>query len=108
VLPAVVSLRDGSIATSGDYRRYFETGGRRYSHIIDPRTGSPVAHATVSATAMARTCMEADAMATVFMVMAPEAALPLADQRKVPALLISRVDGAYRLQRSAAWPEGGM
>jgi thiamine biosynthesis lipoprotein len=107
-LPAVVALRDGSIATSGDYRRYFESGGRHYSHIIDPRTGMPVAHATVSATAMADTCMEADALATVFMVMAPEAALPLADRRGTPALLISRADQGYRLRRSAAWPGTGM
>ena len=74
-VPAVVALRDASIATAGDYRRYFETGGRHYSHIIDPRSGMPVAHATVSATAMAATCMEADALATVFMVMPPAAAL---------------------------------
>lgn len=104
-LPAVVALRDASIATSGDYRRYFESGGRHYSHIIDPRTGMPVAHATVSATAMAGTCMEADALATVFMVMAPDAALPLANRRGTPALLISRANDGFRLQRSAAWPE---
>jgi thiamine biosynthesis lipoprotein len=103
-VPAVVGLRDGSIATSGDYRRYFETGGRHYSHIIDPRSGMPVAHATVSATAMAATCMEADALATVFMVMPPAAALQLANRRGTPALLIGRADGGFRLERAAAWP----
>jgi FAD:protein FMN transferase len=103
-VPAVVALRDASIATSGDYRRYFETGGRHYSHIIDPRSGMPVAHATVSATAIAATCMEADALATVFMVMPPEAALPLANRQGTPALLISRTAGAFHLERSTAWP----
>jgi thiamine biosynthesis lipoprotein len=99
-----VTLRDTSIATSGDYRKYFESGGRHYSHIIDPRTGWPVTHATQSATAISRTCMEADALATVFMVMPPEAALRLAEARGVPALWISRADGGYRLAHSAAWP----
>ena len=44
---------DQSVATAGDYRRFFEIDGRHYSHIIDPRTGWPVTHDTVSATAMA-------------------------------------------------------
>ncbi|HET9863217.1 MAG TPA: FAD:protein FMN transferase [Steroidobacteraceae bacterium] len=103
-LPAVVALRDASVATAGDYRRYFESGGHHYSHIIDPRTGYPVSHATVSATAMAPTCMAADALATVFMVMEPGAALRLADDQHVPALLISRERTGFRLVRSTAWP----
>jgi thiamine biosynthesis lipoprotein len=101
---SAVSLRDSSIATSGDYRKYFESGGKHYSHIIDPRTGWPVTHATLSATAIASTCMEADALATAYMVMAPDAALRLADAAGVPALWISRADGGYRLQRSSGWP----
>jgi FAD:protein FMN transferase len=103
-VPARVSLDGASIATSGDYRRYFETGGRHYSHIIDPRSGYPVSHATVSATALASTCMQADALATVFMVMPPGAALELANRRGTAALLISREPGGIRLQRSSAWP----
>ncbi len=54
-VPVVVTLRDSSIATSGDYRRYFETGGHHYSHIIDPHSGWPVTHATLSSTARAPT-----------------------------------------------------
>jgi thiamine biosynthesis lipoprotein len=103
-VPAVVALRDSSIATSGDYRRFFDSDGHHYSHLIDPRTGYPVTHATVSATAMAAGCMEADALATVFMLMAPDAALKLADQRGTPALLISREGAELHLERSAAWP----
>jgi FAD:protein FMN transferase len=101
-LPASIALRDASVATAGDYRRYFEVDGRHYSHIIDPQTGWPVTHATVSATAMGATCMEADALATVLMVMAPDAALRLADEARIPALLIARGD-RYRLRPSAAW-----
>ncbi|HEX6638970.1 MAG TPA: FAD:protein FMN transferase [Steroidobacteraceae bacterium] len=101
--PEVVSLRDSSVATAGDYRRFFEIGGRHYSHIIDPRTGEPVTHDTVSATALGITCMEADAWATVLMVMPPGEALALADRRELKALLIERATAGYRLRASAAW-----
>jgi thiamine biosynthesis lipoprotein ApbE len=63
-----------------------------------------VAHATLSASAIAKTCLEADALATVFMVMPPEEALRLADSLRTPALLVSRVAGEYHLQRGSAWP----
>lgn len=102
-LPASIELRDASVATAGDYRRYFEVDGRHYSHIIDPHTGYPVTHATVSATALGATCMEADALATVLMVMPPDAALRLANAARIPALLVGRGAG-YRLAPSVAWP----
>jgi thiamine biosynthesis lipoprotein len=104
--PTVVSLNDESIATAGDYRRFFESGGRHYSHIIDPRTGFPVDHATVSATAMAHGCMEADALATVMMVMPPSGAMALAERLQLRTLLIEHLSGTagnYEVLRSAAW-----
>lgn len=102
-VPAVVALHDASIATAGDYRRYFETGGRHYSHIIDPRSGRPVEHATLSATALGGNCMQADALATVLMVMEPDAALRLAEAERIRALLISRDSQGYRLRHSTGW-----
>lgn len=103
LVPAAVALEDESIATAGDYRRYFESGGRHYSHIIDPRSGHPVAHATLSSTVVAADGMQADALATVFMAMSPDAALALADRLLVRALLITRSDEDIRLVPSAAW-----
>jgi thiamine biosynthesis lipoprotein len=100
---AAVELRDQSIATAGDYRRYFQSGGRHYSHIIDPRSGEPVAHATVSATVVAPDCLQADALATVFMVMEPAAALQLADRLRLRALLIGREAAGFSLRPSAGW-----
>lgn len=103
---AVVTLVDASIATAGDYRRFFEAGGRHYSHIIDPASGYPVTHATASATALAADCMQADALATVFMVMPPGPALRLADERGVPALLLeATAPGRITERRSRNWPE---
>jgi FAD:protein FMN transferase len=104
IAQSVVTLRDTSVATAGDYRRFFESGGRHYSHIIDPSTGAPVTHQTVSATALAADCMQADALATMLMVMPPDAALRLANSRGIPALLIGR-DGADLVARfSENWP----
>ncbi len=106
IVPAVVTLHDAAIATAGDYRRYFESGGQHFSHIIDPRSGRPVTHATVSATALGTDCMHADALATVFMAMPPEDALRLANSTGTAALLIARAGASgddLRLVRSAAW-----
>ncbi len=100
---SVVALRDESVATAGDYRRFFESGGRHYSHIIDPRTGYPVDHATVSATAMASGCMQADALATVIMVMPPAEAMALAERLRLRVLLIEHAGVNYEVRRSAAW-----
>lgn len=103
VEPAIIELHDESVATAGDYRRFFESGGRHYSHIIDPRTGYPVSHSTVSATAIAAHCMEADALATVMMVMPPAEAMALAGRERLRTLLITHSDAQYQVHRSAGW-----
>lgn len=108
ITDAIVALRDQSIATAGDYRQYFESGGRHYSHLIDPGTGAPIDHGTLSATALASDCMRADAWATVLTVMPPEAALHVAQQHGIPALLIVRDQGLHgrgaRLLPGDLWP----
>ena len=101
--PEIVELRDEGVATAGGYRRFFEIDGRHYSHIIDPRTGWPVAHNTLSASAIAADCMQADALATVLMVMQPDEAIALANQRGLRALLISSDGAAYGAKHSRAW-----
>jgi hypothetical protein len=71
-----VQLTRGAIATSGNYARYFQVGGRRYSHIIDPRNGQPADH-IASATVVAAECGTADALATIFCVLSPTESLKL-------------------------------
>jgi thiamine biosynthesis lipoprotein len=73
----VVTLSDRAMATSGDYRNFFEVDGRRYAHIIDPRTGYPVANAVMSATVLAPDCTLADGLATALCVMGPEAGIAM-------------------------------
>ena len=83
-------LEDRALATSGDYRNFFVSGGKRYSHTIDPRTGRPVTHALASVSVLVETCMEADALATALLVLGPEAGYHLAERLKLPVLFIVR------------------
>lgn len=75
-----VSLSERAMATSGDYRIFFEIDGRRYSHVIDPRNGYPVENGVVSATVLADNCTLADGLATALMVMGPSKGLALVDR----------------------------
>ncbi len=85
-----LSLTDQSIATSGDYRNFFEVDDQRYSHTIDPQTGRPVVHSLASVTVVTSSCMLADALATAINVLGPEPGMELAVQENVAALLIRR------------------
>lgn len=72
-----LELEDTAVSTSGGYENYFMAGGRRYSHIIDPRTGSPAENNMLSATIIAKDNITADALATAAMVLGNEKALGL-------------------------------
>jgi thiamine biosynthesis lipoprotein len=86
----VVELEDLALATSGDYRNYFERDGRRYSHTIDPRKGRPIEHNLASVSIVAPNCMFADAMATALTVMGPDDAFRYARENDLDVLLIIR------------------
>jgi thiamine biosynthesis lipoprotein len=91
VTESVVALCGLAVATSGDYRRYFEHQGQHYAHTIDPRTGFPIDRATnalVSVTVLHAECMVADALATAFTVMGVDAALVYAEQKDIAALFV--------------------
>lgn len=82
--------RDCGIVTSGNYRKYYIVDGVKYSHTIDPRSGRPVQHNLLSATVIAPTASEADALATAFMVMGDAATKEfLAKRSDIQALLIT-------------------
>jgi thiamine biosynthesis lipoprotein len=98
----VVTLEGKALATSGDYRNFFEMGGRRYSHVIDPRTGYPVANGVVSVSVIADTCTRADGLATAMMVMGADAAIALANRLPDVACLVvvQKADGSLVDYRS--------
>ena len=73
-LQTILNVTDKAMATSGNYRRFYYKGGRRFAHTIDPKTGYPVQHSILSATVLANDCATADAYATSFMVMGMDGA----------------------------------
>lgn len=97
VTESIVALHGLAVATSGDYRRYFEHHGQHYAHTMDPRTGFPIDRATnalVSVTVLHAECMVADALATAFTVMGVKAALAYAKKKDIVVLLIEhKADG---------------
>ena len=104
-MQAVVQISGKSLATSGNYRRFYEENGIKYSHTIDPSTGYPVQHGLLSATVVAGDCMHADAYATAFMVMGYEKARTfLEEHTDLDAYLIyNDNEGEYRV-----WYTAGM
>ena len=91
----VLNLQSQAMATSGDYRNFFQKDGERFSHTINPRTGQPVTHQLASVTVLRTSCMEADALATGLMVLGPDAGLKLARQQKFPAFFLSRTKRGF-------------
>lgn len=102
-LQRVVPLRDMSLATSGDYRNYFEKDGVRISHTIDARTGKPITHKLASVSVVYSNCMLADAWATALNVLGEEEGLELANEQKLAALFIVRDGNGFREIESEAF-----
>ena len=109
---AALSITDVGIATSGDYRNYFEVDGTRYSHLIDPRTGYPISHDLVSVTVIHPSTAIADAWATAMAVMGTTASMSLAEERNLAIYVIRRSGDTLSSQWSSEFgsylePSGG-
>jgi len=94
-IQTTLGLTNSAIATSGDYRNFFESDGHRFSHTIDPNTGYPVIHQLASASVVADHGALADGIATCMMAMGPERGLALADSKNWAVLLTHRKDGQF-------------
>ena len=79
-LQTILNVTDKSMATSGNYRKFYYKNGKKYAHTIDPITGYPVQHNILSSTVLANTCAEADAYATAFMVLGLDKAKKVLEQ----------------------------
>ncbi len=99
----LLALHGLAIATSGDYRRWFEHDGARYSHTIDPRDGRPIRHGLASVSVIHAECMLADAWSTALNVLGPDAGLALAQQRGLAARFVVRRGAGFEERTSAAF-----
>jgi len=90
-----ILLEDIGVATSGDYRNYFEREGKRYSHTIDPETGKPITHTLASITVLHRSAMMADGLATAIMVLGESKAKEFIAHNKLSAYMISRDKNSF-------------
>lgn len=100
-----LSLLDGAVATSGDYRQSRPQSGiegGRISHIIDPRTGLPIRHKLASVTIVADTAALADAYATALLVLGENAGLAFAERHDLAAVFIRRAETGYAVEQSTA------
>lgn len=88
----VVHLTDRAMATSGDYRNFFEFAGQRFSHTIDSRTGRPVSHNAAAVTVVADSAALADALATALLVLGPDEGFEFAEQEEIAAYFLLRED----------------
>ncbi len=94
----VIIPKDNAVATSGDYRNYFEADGQRFSHIIDPDTGKPINHNLISVTVIHPSSMTADGLSTTLMVMGAEQGMAFAVKNDIAALFISKTEYGFTEQ----------
>ncbi len=91
----IISLNNMAMATSGDYRNYFEKDDVRYSHTINPETGKPIVHNLASVTVLDKSTMHADAMATAFMVLGTEKTHVLADKLGIAVYTLTKTETGF-------------
>ena len=101
----VLRLSDVSVATSGDYRNFFERDGNRYSHTIDPRTGRPVSHELAGVTVISTNTAFADAMATALLVLGLEDGLALAEKLRIAAYFLVRTDNGIEEESTSQFEQ---
>lgn len=99
----IIEPGDMAVATSGDYRNYFERDGVRYSHIINPETGKPINHKVVSVTVMDKSSMTADGLATGLMVLGEVKGMQVAQEHNIPVLMIVKTEDGFEELASEAY-----
>ena len=99
----IISLTDAAVATSGDYRNFFETGGKRYSHTINPITGKPVTHSLASVTVVGEKGYRTDALATAILVLGEDRGMQLARNEDLAVLFLIRTEAGVEQRTSPAF-----
>ena len=102
---SILTIKNMAIATSGDYRNFFEKNGVRYSHIINPNTGKPIRHKTASVTVLAKKAMIADGWATAMLAMGAEKGMVVANRYKLAVFFISKRQNTFTTSSSLKFKE---
>jgi thiamine biosynthesis lipoprotein len=104
-LYATIESRDEAVATSGDYRNFWDADGSRYSHIIDPRTGRPLPYVGAAVTVIHQRAVLADAWATAMTVLGPEPGKALADRLGLGVIFVQQGEADLTETRSSVLSE---
>jgi thiamine biosynthesis lipoprotein len=86
---ATMQLTEEAVTTAGTYRKHFDQNGKRFSHIIDPRTGHPVSHSLISVSVFAKRAVIADGYDTGLLVLGPDKGRELADKLGLKTIFIT-------------------
>lgn len=92
---SIIYVGNNAVATSGDYRIYFESEGKRYSHLIDPTTGYPIQHNLVAVSVVAEKSITADGLATALIVMGKDAGFAMAEKNNIAAMFITKEQDSF-------------
>lgn len=103
VAERIVAVDGFGLSTSGDYRNYFEQGGRRYSHTFDARTGAPVSHSLASVTVIHPSALMADGLSTLLLILGPERGWDYAEKHDIGAFFVIRADTGFVTRTSHAF-----
>ncbi|MCW1246346.1 FAD:protein FMN transferase [Pseudomonas sp. SAICEU22] len=103
VAERVIEVNGYGVSTSGDYRKYFEQGGKRYSHTFDARTGAPVLHNLASVTVIHPSAMMADGLSTLLLILGPEQAWDYAQKHGIGVFFVLRDDDRFVVRTSDAF-----
>ena len=103
LIKEIVILTNKGLATSGDYKNFFTKNGKKYSHIINPKTGKPITHSTKSVTVIHENSMKADGWATAFLALGSLEGLKIAEKEKIAVLFIDEIDKKLIKFKSSAF-----
>lgn len=103
VAERIIAVDGYGVSTSGDYRNYFEQGGRRYSHTFDARTGTPVLHTLASVTVIHPSALMADGLSTMLLILGPERGWDYAQTHDIAAFFVIRADTGFVTRTNQAF-----
>jgi thiamine biosynthesis lipoprotein len=103
VAERIINVDGYGVSTSGDYRNYFEQGGRRYSHTFDARSGAPITHTLASVTVINPSTLMADGLSTLLLILGPERGWDYAQKHDIGAFFVIRADTGFVTRTNQAF-----